>query len=57
MTLYLQKNTNGTFCITEKNNYYDYFGVIDNLPKETNYKELTDFLKDKYNCKKLVIQF
>ena len=61
MILYLQKNASGTFTISEKNNFkselfpYDYYTLIDNISGDMTYKEIKKLVKEKFDCKKLVI--
>ena len=63
MILYLQKNYNGTFAITEKNDFKggmwdcDYFTLIDNLPGDITYQSLARLVVEKFGCKKLVLDF
>lgn len=63
MILYLQKNYNGTFAIAEKNNCKselfdcDYFTLLDNISKGMTYKALVELVVEKFDCKKLVLDF
>ena len=64
MTMYLQKNYNGTFAISVKNTIqdivfkdYDYLVVIDNLPKDMTYKALCELVQKEFGCTKLVLDF
>lgn len=58
MILYLQANSNGTFSLSEKNNYKDDLFDCDYFELETfeniTIKELNEKVK-KYNCKKLIL--
>ena len=59
MELYLQKNTDGTFTIAEEHPFdlYDYIALEENIPGTTTIAEINKLVVEKYNCKKLVIQF
>lgn len=63
MILYLQKNYNGTFAISCKNNYkdeifnYDYETLIDNISKDTSFIDIYNLVVKNYNCKKLILDF
>lgn len=63
MILFLQKNYNGTFAVAEKNNYkdevmdFDYYTLIDDIPADTCYVDLVNYLAEQYHCKKLVLDF
>ena len=63
MTLYLQKNYNGSFAIAElntnKNDMFDadFFTLIDNIDKNTTYQDIINLVVEKFNCKKLVLDF
>ena len=60
--LYLQANYNGTFAIAAKNEYkdelfpYDYYTILDNLPKDMTFAQLNALVVKKFGCKKLIIQ-
>ena len=63
MTLYLQKNYNGSFAIAELNtNKYNMFVAvfytrIDNIDKNTTYQDIINLVVEQFNCKKLVLDF
>jgi len=64
MTMYLQKNYNGTFAISVKNTIkdivfrnYDYLVVVDNLPGKMTYKALCELVQKEFGCTKLVLDF
>lgn len=65
MTMYLQKNYNGTFAVSMKNEFrdsemfkgIDYIVIIDNLPKTMTMKGLYEMLQKDYGCRKLVLDF
>ena len=63
MILYLQKNSNGTFAIAEKNNrkseMFDcyYYILVDNILGNTTYQAIANLVMREFDCKKLVINF
>lgn len=63
MTLYLQKNTNGTFTVTERNDYKneiyacDYYALVDGISAHTPIIEIYKMVIEKFGCKKLVLNF
>ena len=63
MTLYLQKNYNGSFAIAElninKSDMFDadFYTLIDNIDKNTTYQDIINLVVKQFNCKKLVLDF
>lgn len=63
MTLYLQKNYNGTFAIAEKNNHKsemfncDYYILVDNILSNTTYQAIVNLVVREFGCKKLILDF
>ena len=63
MTLYLQKNYNGSFAIAElninKSEMFDadFYTLIDNIDKNTTYQDIINLVVEQFNCKKLVLDF
>ena len=63
MTLYLQKNYNGSFAITELNTNKsdmfdaDFYTLIDNIDKNTTYQDIINLVVEQFGCKKLVLDF
>lgn len=63
MTLYLQKNYNGSFAIAElnanKSDMFDadFYTLIDNIDKNTTYQDIINLVVEQFGCKKLVLDF
>ena len=63
MTLYLQKNYNGSFAIDELNTNKsdmfdaDFYTLIDNIDKNTTYQDIINLVVKQFGCKKLVLDF
>ena len=61
-TIYLQKETNGKVALAVKVQNkceefpYDYY-TLEILTNEITFQELNNLVTEKYNCKKLIIQF
>lgn len=63
MTLYLQKNYNGSFAIAERNLRKDemfsadYYTLIDEIDGNATYQDIVNLVAEKFGCKKLVLDF
>lgn len=63
MTLYLQKNYNGSFAIAERNLHKDemfstdYYTLIDEINGNATYQDIVNLVAEKFGCKKLVLDF
>lgn len=61
-TIYLQKETKGKIALAVKVQNkteefsYDYY-TLETLSNELTIKELNNLVVEKYNCRKLIIQF
>lgn len=63
MEMFLQSNFNGTYSVSVKNITdrkvftEDYIIILDNLSRNMTFKCLYELLKEKFGCRKLVIDF
>ena len=65
MTMYLQKNYNGTFAVSIKNELrdsemfkgIDYITIMEDIPKSCTFARLNKFLQETFGCTKLVLDF
>lgn len=63
MEMFLQSNFNGTYSVSVKNTTdrkvftEDYIIILDNVSRNMTFQCLYELLKEKFGCRKLVIDF
>ena len=63
MEMFLQSNFNGTYSVSVKNTTdrkvftEDYIIILDNVSRNMTFQCLYELLKEKFGCRKLILDF